>query len=109
MNEIATPDNIEKAAVLLMSLDADDAAKILKYLGPKEVQKLGMVMASLKNVNKDKVSLVIDEFFKNAEEQTSIGLSSDEYIRDVLVGALGEDKASGIVDKILLNANAKGL
>lgn len=109
MNDLASPDNIEKAAVLLMSLDADDASKVLKYLGPKEVQKLGMVMASLKNVHKDKVSTVIDEFFKNAEAQTSIGLSSDDYIRSVLVGALGEDKASGIVDKILLNANAKGL
>src|SRR5581483_6439666 len=31
------------------------------------------------------------------------------YVRRVLVGALGEDKANGLIDRILLGRNSKGL
>ena len=42
-------------------------------------------------------------------EQTELGMGSDEYIRNMLTSALGADKASGIIDRILLGRNSKGL
>ena len=48
---MANPDEgLEKGAMLLLSLGEDEAAEILKHLGPKEVQKLGHAMAQLKAV-----------------------------------------------------------
>jgi flagellar motor switch protein FliG len=99
----------EKAAVLMMSLGEAQSTEILKHMNPKEVQRLGVAMANLKNVSKNQVQEVVDEFSHAVSEQTGFGVGNDDYIRSVLVGALGEDKASGVIDRILLGRNSKGL
>ena len=43
-------DGILKSAILLMSIGEEEAAEVLKYLGPKEVQKIGTAMAALVGV-----------------------------------------------------------
>lgn len=99
----------ERAAVLLMTLGETEAAEILKHMGPKEVQKVGEAMALMSNVGKDVVSDVLTEFMDIAEEQTELGVGNEDYLRKVLVNALGEDKAGSIIDRILMGHNAKGL
>lgn len=99
----------ERAAILLMSLGEKDAAEILKHMGPKEVQKLGQAMAGLNNVSKVQVSEVLDELISSVDGQTSLGIGSEEYVRKVLNQALGADKASGLIDRILIGRNTKGL
>lgn len=102
-------DGTTRAAILLLSLGEADAAQVLKHMGPKEVQRIGMAMATLKNVNKDQVADVLGNFLVDVEEQTGIGIGTEEYIRKTLVTALGEDKANSLIDRILLGANTKGL
>lgn len=99
----------DKAAVLLMSLGEEQSSEVLKHMNPKEVQKLGVAMANLTNVSKNQVEGVVDEFNQAVHELTGLGVGSEEYIRNVLVGALGEDKASSVIDRILLGRNSKGL
>lgn len=99
----------EKAAVLLLSLGEENAAQVLKHMGPKEVQRIGLAMASLKNVEKESVENVLDEFIEKVEDQTGIGIGTEEYIRSTLKSALGDDKADALIDRILLGANTKGL
>lgn len=100
---------VERAAILLLSLGETDAAKVLKHMGPKEVQKVGAAMASLTNISKDQVNGVLDDFVKEVENQTALGVGSEDYIRKVMIEALGEDKAGGMIDRILLGRNTKGL
>lgn len=102
-------DGVTRAAILLLSLGEADAAQVLRHMGPKEVQRIGIAMASLKNINKDKVTDVLENFLVDVEEQTGIGIGTEEYIRNTLVAALGEDKANSLIDRILLGANTKGL
>ena len=99
----------ERAAIFLMSLGEEAAAEVLKHMGPKEVQKVGAAMASLTNVSKVQMQKVLAEFAAEVEEQTALGVGSEEYIRKVLVSALGNEKASGLIDRILLGRNSKGL
>ena len=99
----------ERAAVLLMSLGEHDAAEVLKHMNPKEVQKVGLAMSALTNISKDEVDEVVNDFLDSVGHQTGIGLGSDDYIRKVLVSALGEDKASGMIDRIMMGREAKGL
>lgn len=99
----------ERAAILLMSLGEKDAAEVLRLMGPKEVQKVGTVMATLKNISKQTVGQVLDEFVTTVEEQTNLGIGNEDYIRNVLVSALGEDKAGGLIDRILMGHSSKGL
>lgn len=99
----------ERAAILLMTLGEKDAAQILKHMGPKEVQKLGHAMALMTNITKEQVNQVLKDFISTVDEQTSLGIGSEDYIRKVMIEALGEDKASGLIDRILLGKNTKGL
>ena len=99
----------DRAAILLLSLGEDNAAQVLKHMGPKEVQRIGMSMASLKNVEKDDVEQVLTDFLEQVEGQTGIGIGTEEYIRKTLKSALGDDKADALIDRILLGANTKGL
>ncbi|MGD9591702.1 MAG: flagellar motor switch protein FliG [Candidatus Berkiella sp.] len=109
MKNDAHDELLSKAAIFLMSLPSDDAAKLIKYLGPKEVQKLGTAMASLEKVDNKTVHQIYNDFIVENESQTSIGLNKDEQIRKVMINALGEDKANSIIDKILTSTNTKGI
>ncbi|MCW8826399.1 MAG: flagellar motor switch protein FliG [Gammaproteobacteria bacterium] len=99
----------QRAAILMMSLGDDGASKIMKNLEPKEVQSVGEAMASLNNVNRDEVSIVVSDFAQTLGTQTSLGSSSEEYLRTVLKKALGEDKAENLIDRILLGRSSRGL
>lgn len=101
--------DIDKAAVLLISLGEADAAEILRHLGPKEVQKIGEAMARLDNVPQSKVESVVSDFLTTVSDQTGIGIHNDKYIRGMLNQALGEEKAKTLIDRILLSTNTSGL
>ena len=47
---------MEMAAVLMLSLSEDDAAKYSGIWDPKQVQRLGMSMASMKDFNQERVT-----------------------------------------------------
>ncbi|MEL0068678.1 MAG: flagellar motor switch protein FliG [Gammaproteobacteria bacterium] len=100
---------VQRSAILLMSLGEEEAAKVLQHMGPKEVQKIGLAMAELNNVQRETMIGVLDDFLELVEDQTGIGIGSEDYIRNTLRAALGEEKADSIVDRILLGANTKGL
>jgi len=100
---------VQRAAVLLMAMGSENAAEVLKHLNPKEVQSLGAAMANLDNVNKGTMSKVMDEFIAQVSDQTSVGIGQDDYIREMMVNALGEDKANNMIDRILLGSGNKGL
>ena len=107
---IATKLNkVDKAAILLLSLGEADAAQVLRHLGPKEVQRVGTAMAQMRNIHRDQVERVMSEFVEIVGDQTSLGVGSDGYIRKMLTQALGEDKAGGLIDRILLGRNTTGL
>ncbi len=95
--------------MLLLTMGEQEAAEVLKHMGAKDVQKVGSAMAQMANVSRDEVSGVLIKFTTVLESQTSLGVGTDDYIRKVLINALGEDKASGVIDRILLGRSSKGL
>ena len=110
MAEVAHKLNgTERAAVLLLSLGESQASEVLKHMGPKEVQRIGSAMATLKNVSRDSVSHVLENFVETVQQQTALGVGTEEYLRKVMVQALGEDKASGLMDRIMMGSSTKGL
>ena len=99
----------ERAAILLMAVGEKAASEIMKHLTPKEVQKVGSAMASINNVSTAQVESVVNDFVGMVSSQTSIGIGSEDYIRNVLMSALGEDKAGNLIDRIVTGATTKGL
>lgn len=100
---------VERAAILLMTLGESEAAEILKHMEPKDVQALGRTMAELTNVSRDEVRGVLSQFTASLESQTSVGVGSDEFVRKVLVSALGDEKAASLIDRMALGGKRKGL
>lgn len=101
-------DGVMKSAVLMLAIGEDEAAEVMKYLTPKEVQKLGAAMATLNSVGREQVETTVNDFLTVADESSDFGLDSDEYIRSVLNKALG-DKASSVLDRILQNRDSSGI
>jgi len=102
-------DGVMRSAILMLALGEDEAAEVMKFLSPKEVQKLGAAMATMKSVANEQVETVVSEFLTEAEQNSGFGLDSDEYIRSVLTKALGEDKASNLLNRILQTKDASGI
>ncbi len=100
---------LDQAAILMMSLGEKEAAEVLRHLGPKDVQRIGTAMTSLDNITQDHVEQVMSNFLNDAKVLTGLGVGSDGYIRNMLVEALGEEKAGSLVDRILLGGNTSGL
>ena len=102
-------DGVQNSAIFLMTLGENEAAEVLKYLGPKEVQKISTAMVALNNLSRDQISQVFHDFLVAAAEKTTIGMDSNNYIRNMLTKALGDDKASGLLDRIMHNSDTSGI
>ncbi len=111
MNEVGEVklNGVERAAVLLLMLGEEGAASVLQHMGPREVQKLGASMASIRNVSQDQVNGVVERFLEAVGKHTALGIDAESYMRTALVKALGEDKARGLMDRIVLGDTTQGL
>ncbi|KHT61525.1 flagellar motor switch protein FliG [Photobacterium gaetbulicola] len=107
--DISTLTGADKAAILLLSLNEQDAASIIRHLEPKQVQRVGGVMAQMADLNQEKVSAVHRHFLEDIQKYTSIGMGSEDFVRNTLIAALGEDKANNLVDQILMGSGSRGL
>ncbi|NNM01570.1 MAG: flagellar motor switch protein FliG [Gammaproteobacteria bacterium] len=100
---------VDKTAVFLMSLGETTAAEVLRHLGPREVQRIGSAMAAMENISRDMVQGAITDFVDSVKQHTGLGIGSAEYIRRMLTDALGQEKASSMIDRILMGGSSKGL
>ncbi|HQX81838.1 MAG TPA: hypothetical protein PKW63_08785, partial [Vicinamibacterales bacterium] len=99
----------DRAAILLLALGEQEASAVLKHMSPRDVQKVGAAMAALASVSRDDVSRVLEDFTEATESHTSLGVGTDDYLRKVLANALGEDRAAGVMDRILGGRSSRGL
>jgi flagellar motor switch protein FliG len=101
-------DAVDKGAILLLALGGDEAAEILKNLGPKEVQKLGHAMAGLKAVPRERIEEVIDDFKEHAAKGAPVSVD-EEAIKKMLTKALGDDRAANLIGRILQGGDTAGI
>lgn len=107
--ELALMTSTEQAAVIVLLLGEQQAADIIQYLNPREVQSLGSAMVGVVDLSQDSVNLVLDNFVATIKKQTNLGLGTTDYVEAVLKRALGEDKASTVLGRILPGSSSKGL
>lgn len=102
-------DGIERAAILLLSMGEKNAAEVMKHLEPKQVQKVGVAMTTLSTVTKAKMQNVLLDFTNAIGDQTSLAVDTEHYLRTVLIEALGLEKATPFIDRILVSDKDSGL
>lgn len=99
----------ERAAVLLMALGEEEAARVLRHMEPSEVQSLGTAMTALQRVSREDIRFVLDRFIDRIGNESSISIGTQDYLRKILVSALGRDKANNILSQVLLTGTPRGL
>lgn len=102
-------EGLSDAAILLMSLGEEEAAEVFRHLSPKEVQKLGETIAKTRAVTKERVDEVMVKFTAAAGAQSLLVTDTSNYVRAVLKRALGDDKASLLIDRILQGGDVSGI
>lgn len=100
---------LENAAILLMSLGEEHASEVFKHLAPKEVQRMGETIARLKAISRERVDQVLDNFHLIAGDRSILVNDNDEYVRSVLKRALGDEKATLLLDRILQGEDVSGI
>ncbi|RAT11997.1 flagellar motor switch protein FliG, partial [Lonsdalea quercina] len=91
----------EKSAILLMTIGEDRAAEVFTHLSTREVQHLSAAMANMKQVSNQQLMEVLKEFEVSAEQYAALSVNAGDYLRSVLVKALGEERASTLLEDIL--------
>lgn len=107
--ELEELSSTQRAAVLMLLLGEEQAANIIRYLNPREVQALGAAMVSVGDISQEAVNAVLDDFIATFKKQTSLGLGTTDYVESVLRSALGEDKAASVLRRISPTSSSKGL
>jgi len=102
-------DGTQRAAILLMSLGEQDAANLLKQLDAKDVQKLGMAMAELKEVSRDQMTSVLETFIGVVDGKADMASGSQEYVRRVLTQAVGKQKTELLLDRVSTGQTGQGI
>lgn len=109
MSDISELGGTERAALLLMTLGDSDAAEVLKFMGANEVHELGSAMATLKSISRRDADRVLDAFIIDVEDQTALGVDTENYVRKLLGNAFGAAKANAFIERIVTGDDAQGL
>jgi len=91
---------LRKAAILLVQMERDEAAKVLSFLKESEIEELTAEIVRLGTVEVDIADEVLAEFHDMATAQRFAKQGGMDFARDLLEASLGRDKASAIVDRL---------
>jgi flagellar motor switch protein FliG len=99
---------LQKAAVLLISIGSEASSLIYKNLQENEIERITKELVSLKNVDSETAGAVIDEFYQMMSAQDFVAVGGMTYAEEVLNRSLGPDKAIEILRRIERLMKVKG-
>jgi flagellar motor switch protein FliG len=100
---------IEKSAVLLMSIGQDAAAEVVKSLSQLEINQLAVAMTRISDVPQDAADSVLREFVDVLTQDGIAGIHPEEYLAGVLDKALGPERAGRMVERLKLGDYSAGI
>ncbi|MEZ0244702.1 MAG: flagellar motor switch protein FliG, partial [Sphingomonas sp.] len=101
MNMLRSFNGVERAAVLMMLVDEEEAASILQKLDPEEVRQLGKAMYDVADVSEAEVEQVLDDFTWKARSRTGVTFDPGPKIETMMNKALGPERAESVLARIM--------
>lgn len=101
--KIETPPSLterQKAAVMVLALGTQVAAKVLQHLSEGEIEALTLEIANVGKIPHEVREAVVEEFYQMCLAKQYILEGDIEYAKKVLENALGETKAKSILDRV---------
>jgi flagellar motor switch protein FliG len=99
----------ERAAILVMIMDDEQAAEVLRHLEPQELRLLGQAMCDLKDVAPSQVAATIGGFLDRTQRQGLIAHDNSGRVRNLMNMALGERKADSVMSRIAPTAKTSSI
>jgi flagellar motor switch protein FliG len=102
----------QKAAILLMSLDAATAAELLKGVHPEEIQEIAMELVRMdESEQRDtkEQAKIVQEFCNSLQEKQTQSFNIKAFLDEMLVNVLDKDKAEQIQAQIRKATERKDL
>ena len=90
----------QKASILIIAVGPEAASQIFKNLKDKDIERLSIEVANIKDVPSTIMEAVVEEFYQMIMAQEYIQQGGLEYAKNVLEKALGPRKAHEIVSKV---------
>ena len=73
----------DRAAVIMLLLGEQQAADVIRFMSPREVNAVGTAMVGVADLSQDLVNLVLDDFVSTIKTQTNLGLGTPGYVENV--------------------------
>ena len=90
----------QKAAILIIALGTEVASQVFKHLKDKEIEKLSIEIANMKDVSSSVMEGIVEEFYQMIMAQEYISQGGLDYAKNVLEKALGPRKAHEVVSRV---------
>ena len=92
---------MRKSAVIMLTLGEERAAEVFRHLSTHEVTQISSAMVSMSGFTHEQLSEALKEFQRDASEFAALNINTNDYLRNVLVQALGEERASSLLEDLL--------
>ena len=90
----------EKAAILLLYLGNDVTSKVFEHMDDDEIKKISKSMAHLGHVPRSAIMQVVEDFTGVINPEAGIFSQGEEFVRKILVKALGPVKADMLMEEL---------
>ncbi len=97
----------QKAAAVIVSLGAETASEIYKYLKEEEVEQLTYEVARLVHMSGEQLEDTLDGFYQLCLTQKVITEGGVEYARNVLEKAYGAQAATSLLERVTKSLQTK--
>ena len=95
----------EKSAIVMLTLGDGLAAEVFKHLNTHEVKQISAAMVNMGGFTHEQLATVLKEFQRDSSEYAALSVNTNDYLRSVLVKALGEERASSLLEDLLDTQN----
>ncbi len=97
----------QKAAIVIVSLGADRASQIYKYLSEQDIEDLTYEVAKLGKTSNSQVEEALDEFYKLCLTHKMMTDGGLDYARNVLEKAFGDTTARSLLERVSKTLQSK--
>ena len=101
-------NGIQKAALLMIALNVENASQVFKHLDAAEVEMISTEISKVRNISSQTVDSVLEEFYTMVTAREYVLEGGLEYAQAVLEKSFGLSKATEIVEKVKNLTTLKG-
>lgn len=91
----------DKSAIIMLTLGEERAAEVFRHLNTHEVTQISSAMVSMSGFTHEQLAETLKEFQHDAGDFAALTMNTNDYLRNVLVQALGEERASSLLEDLL--------